>query len=133
MPKMDGFQFLTEIRKDDDLNSVPVIILTSKKLVSDEIKFLEERTSGIFFKENFDEKIFLERLDKILMKIKDAKKTTVVSSFKQEKIVEKPSIPPLHILLVEDNLMNQKFMSHILKRLGATFDIAIDGKDAIEK
>lgn len=133
MPKMDGFQFLTEIRKDDDLNSVPVIILTSKKLVSDEIKFLEERTSGIFFKENFDEKIFLERLDKILMKIKDAKKTAVVSSFKQEKIVEKPSIPPLHILLVEDNLMNQKFMSHILKRLGATFDIAIDGKDAIEK
>ncbi|MCR4417347.1 MAG: response regulator [Ignavibacteria bacterium] len=133
MPKMDGFQVLTEIRKDDDLVSVPVIILTSKKLLEDELKFLEERTSGIFFKESFDENVFLNRLDKILDKIKQAKSVSTVSTIKVEKAVEKPTIPPLHILLVEDNLMNQKFMSHILKRLGSTFDIAIDGKDAIEK
>lgn len=133
MPKLDGFQFLTEIRKDDDLISVPVIILTSKKLVDEEIKFLEAKTSGIFFKENFDESIFLNRLDKILERLKETKKQTTLSSIKVEKPPEKPSIPPLHILLVEDNLMNQKFMSHILKRLGATFEIAIDGKDAIEK
>ncbi len=133
MPKMDGFQVLTEIRKNDELSSVPVIILTSKKLLDEEIKFLEERTSGIFFKESFDENVFLNRLDKILDKIKEAKSATTVSSIKVEKPAEKPTIPPLHILLVEDNLMNQKFMSHILKRLGSTFDIAVDGRDAIEK
>lgn len=133
MPKMDGFQFLTEIRKDDDLTSIPVVILTSKKLVEEEIKFLEERTTSIFFKENFDQKTFLDGLDKILTRIKDSKKASVVSSIKVDKPVDKPAIPPLNVLLVEDNLMNQKFMSHILKRLGATFDIAIDGKDAIEK
>lgn len=133
MPKLDGFQFLTEIRKDDDLCSIPVVILTSKKLVDDEIKFLEERTSGVFLKESFDGKVFLSRLDKILQKVKEAKKSTTISSVKFKKVEEKPTIPPLHILLVEDNLMNQKFMSHILKRLGATFEIAIDGKEAIEK
>ncbi len=53
---------------------MPVIILTSKKLVDEEIKFLEERTSGIFFKESFDENTFLNRLDKILERVKDAKK-----------------------------------------------------------
>ena len=133
MPKMDGFQVLTEIRKDDDLMPVPVIILTSKKLLDEEIKFLEERTSGIFFKDTFDENTFLSRLDRILDRIKENKRASIVSTIKAEKPVEKPTIPPLHILLVEDNLMNQKFMSHILKRLGSTFDIAVDGKDAIEK
>jgi FOG: CheY-like receiver len=75
----------------------------------------------------------LNRLDRILDRIKESKKATTVSTIKAEKPVEKPTIPPLHILLVEDNLMNQKFMSHILKRLGSTFDIAVDGRDAIEK
>ena len=133
MPQMDGFEVLTEIRKDDELESIPVIILTSKKLLHDEIKFLEERTSGIFFKESFDENTFLKRLDKILDKIKEAKSASTVSVVKLEKPAEKPTIPSLHILLVEDNLMNQKFMTHILKRLGSTFDIAADGKEAIEK
>lgn len=102
-------------------------------MVEEEIKFLEERTTSIYFKENFDQKIFLDGLDKILRRIKDSKKVSVVTSIKIDKPVDKPAIPPLNILLVEDNLMNQKFMSHILRRLGATFDIAIDGKDAIEK
>ncbi len=133
MPVMDGFQFLSEIRKDGDFADVPVIILTSKKLVDEEINFLEEKTSGIFFKESFDEKQFLDRLDKIIERIRDSKKVSTITSFKIDKEIEKPTIPPLNILLVEDNLMNQKFMSHILKRLGATFEIAIDGKDAIEK
>lgn len=133
MPGMDGFQFLTEIRKDEDLSSVPVVILTSKKLLDDEIKFLEERATGIFLKESFEENVFLGHLDKILQRVGEAKKSSTISSVKTKKPEEKPAIPPLHVLLVEDNLMNQKFMSHILKRLGATFEIAIDGKDAIEK
>ena len=37
-----------------------------------------------------------------------------------------------HILLVEDNKANQKFMRIILKKLGFTFDIANDGLEAIE-
>ncbi len=37
-----------------------------------------------------------------------------------------------HILLVEDNKTNQKFMSIILKKLGLTFDIADDGLKAIK-
>ena len=38
-----------------------------------------------------------------------------------------------HILLVEDNKTNQKFMSVILSKLGLTFDIADDGLEAIDK
>ncbi len=37
------------------------------------------------------------------------------------------------VLLVEDNLSNQQFMSIVLKKLGFTFDIASDGIEAIEQ
>jgi CheY-like chemotaxis protein len=36
------------------------------------------------------------------------------------------------ILLVEDNLANQKFMSVLLKKLGLTFDIVSDGVEAVD-
>ncbi len=38
-----------------------------------------------------------------------------------------------HILLVEDNGTNQMFMKVLLKKLGNSFDIASNGKEAIEK
>ena len=37
-----------------------------------------------------------------------------------------------HILVVEDNKANQMFMKVILKKLGLTFDIANNGKEAVE-
>lgn len=37
------------------------------------------------------------------------------------------------ILVVEDNLMNQKFIIRLLKKLNINFELAEDGKEAIEK
>ena len=37
------------------------------------------------------------------------------------------------LLLVEDNTNNQKLMTHILKRMGVEFELALDGCDAIQK
>ena len=44
MPEMDGFEFLEEIRKDDELVDVPVVVLTAKMLTDEERAFLAERT-----------------------------------------------------------------------------------------
>jgi CheY-like chemotaxis protein len=44
MPEMDGFAFLEEIGRDEDLNQIPVVILTAKELTVDERAFLAERT-----------------------------------------------------------------------------------------
>lgn len=38
----------------------------------------------------------------------------------------------MHILLVEDNLMNQKLMLRILTKFGYTCDLAVNGKIATE-
>ncbi|RKO86925.1 hypothetical protein BDK51DRAFT_26566, partial [Blyttiomyces helicus] len=39
-----------------------------------------------------------------------------------------PALPPLKILLVEDNVINQKVAFHLLKKLGQTARIAANGK-----
>jgi CheY-like chemotaxis protein len=44
MPVMDGFAFLEELRKDEELIDVPVVVLTAKMLTDEERAFLAERT-----------------------------------------------------------------------------------------
>ena len=43
------------------------------------------------------------------------------------------SLPQLRVLVVEDNEINQRLLQHILNGWQVTFDIAANGKEAIEK
>jgi signal transduction histidine kinase/CheY-like chemotaxis protein len=43
----------------------------------------------------------------------------------------RPLSRPLRVLVVEDNPTNQRVAVHLLKKLGATADVAVDGVDAI--
>ena len=36
MPEMDGFEFLEELRKDEDLSTIPVVVVTAKELTEEE-------------------------------------------------------------------------------------------------
>lgn len=51
-----------------------------------------------------------------------------------EEVDETPplEIAPLHILVAEDNKVNQLLISEFLKRIGHTFDLTSDGKEAVE-
>jgi CheY-like chemotaxis protein len=44
MPEVDGFEFLERIRSDEQLASLPVVVLTAKDLTESERSFLAERT-----------------------------------------------------------------------------------------
>ena len=44
-----------------------------------------------------------------------------------------PTLSNLHILIAEDNEVNQKVISRILEKLGCTFDITQNGKEALAK
>ena len=43
-----------------------------------------------------------------------------------------PPLPPLRVLLVEDNLINQKVASRMLEKSGHTVVIANNGKEALD-
>ena len=50
MPELDGFEFLTELRRDPRSRNIPVIILTSKDLTNDERLRLSGRVESIIRK-----------------------------------------------------------------------------------
>jgi CheY-like chemotaxis protein len=41
MPKVDGLEVLKQVRKDDKLRNIPIVVLTSSKMESDLIKSYE--------------------------------------------------------------------------------------------
>ncbi len=58
--------------------------------------------------------------------------TEIKTDVKISQVIE-PQSRPLSVLLVEDNLLNQKFASATLRKQGHKIDIAENGKTAIEK
>ncbi|MCC5845310.1 MAG: response regulator [Verrucomicrobia bacterium] len=46
---------------------------------------------------------------------------------------DETALPKAHLLIVEDNLVNQKVASQYLTRLGLTHELANNGKEALEK
>ncbi|RKO95802.1 CheY-like protein, partial [Caulochytrium protostelioides] len=41
--------------------------------------------------------------------------------------------PPISVLIAEDNMINQKILSHFLKKKGITNTVASNGKQAVDK
>lgn len=51
---------------------------------------------------------------------------------KVRQLMPKVELPPLHILLVEDNPMNQRLTIRLLEKMGHTLAIANNGREALE-
>jgi CheY-like chemotaxis protein len=50
MPVMDGFEFLDKIMDIEEYHDIPIIVITAKTLSSEELIFLNSRTSGVLQK-----------------------------------------------------------------------------------
>lgn len=67
MPEMDGFAVIREMQKNEKWRMIPVIIVTSKDLTSDERMLLMQSSKGILQKGSYTRK---ELIDSICSKVK---------------------------------------------------------------
>jgi CheY-like chemotaxis protein/anti-sigma regulatory factor (Ser/Thr protein kinase) len=65
MPYMDGFEFLEELRRNEQWHSIPVIVITSKELDSDDLKRLNGSVAKIFAKHSYSYADLLQTLHRV--------------------------------------------------------------------
>ncbi|MEA3454979.1 MAG: ATP-binding protein [Campylobacterota bacterium] len=104
----------------------------------DEIKQFLDFDTKIVVMTTIDQKRDLKRyssqIDRILYKPINFTKTLMVLGDKEDpsESRQKITFDNLHILVAEDNLINQKLILNVLNRLGVTVSIANNGKEAFE-
>lgn len=127
MPEMDGVALAKEIRRIPQSSSLPLIMLTS-------LGHRDDDTGDVVFAAFLTKPIKPSLLYDVLINVIAGKTVSDRSrSAKQSRI--DPTLArrmPLKILLVEDNLVNQKVATRILERMGYRADIASNGLEAID-
>ncbi|MFN8576788.1 MAG: response regulator [Candidatus Sericytochromatia bacterium] len=124
MPELSGLDLINKIRKEYDLKQLPILVLSS---IDFNYKNYKELINSYILKP-----VRNSQLQKYLLNIfsEDFDKNKVIVSEKLDLLAHKY---PLNILVAEDNLVNQKFISKLMEKLGYIIDIASNGNEAFVK
>ena len=134
MPVMDGMTLAIEIRKEFTPEKLPLVMLTSlgRQQLSEADLFSAYLTKPVKTSHLFEclIEIFSTNQQKTLSEVPTQINVLETHLKTQPKTIQPNA--PLRLLLVEDNLTNQKVATLLLKRMGYTAKIANNGLEAVE-
>jgi len=67
MPEMDGFEFITRLRRHQTLKTIPVIVLTAKDMTQADRTYLTDSVNAIFQKGSYDRDDLSTQLQELLI------------------------------------------------------------------
>jgi CheY-like chemotaxis protein/HPt (histidine-containing phosphotransfer) domain-containing protein len=127
LPDMDGFSVADEIRKQPTARQIPMLLLSSVRLRSDETKTVASGVS-IFIHKPLRPAQLLDALCHALgiqlQREKKAPLTPVLDASFATRL-------PLRLLLADDNTINQKVGQRVLQKLGYCADLADNGLEVL--
>jgi two-component system sensor histidine kinase/response regulator len=128
MPDVDGFAFVEQIKRDTQTVQPAIIMLTSAGRRGDSVR-CRELGIAAYLTKPVGQSELLNAIIQVL-----AAKPIVVT---QTPLITLHSIREqkggLHILLAEDNRVNQAVVRGVLGKRGHRIEIANDGREALEK
>jgi len=142
MPEMDGIMLAREIKQDPSLADTPRILLSSYLFTREDHRAMDETLFAAVLSKPTRQSYLFNTLVRVLQESRP-----VVAAKQQAQQDESaatpsdssatPSSTPRpagrgHLLLAEDNPVNQKVALYHLERLGYTCDVVGDGKQAVE-
>lgn len=127
MPGMDGVTLAKQIRLLPDCQQLPLILLTS--MGSSENKVTNEVQWAATLHKPIKQSQLLDILMHVCRGELESRRVFTPLPSQFENIA---SIAPLRILIAEDNIVNQKVITNILKRLGYRADVVANGLEVIE-
>jgi PAS domain S-box-containing protein len=131
MPDTDGFMLAEMIRNRPELLSSTLMMLTSGGQLGDVARCRSVGISAYLIKPVTQSDLF----DKIVH-VLDRRNVTHPNATESPAIASVPRIPltqtPMRVLLVEDNIVNQRLAIRLLEKRGHTFALAGNGIEALE-
>jgi len=130
MPGMDGFMFVEQLRKRQDLNQSTIMMLTSGGRDGD-IERCQSLGIASHLTKPVKEADLLSEVTRVLSESRPKpEENPSIASLSQA--IEANRQPRAHILLAEDNLVNQKYAKTLLTRWGHDVTIAQNGFEAVK-
>ena len=132
MPEKDGMTALAEIKQNDKVKDVHVIILTSMGHRGDAGKLTSLGCDGYLVKP-----VKKDHLKEMILTVLGQKPNEVTLKTPTGPLVTSHTISErrrklVHILLAEDNAINQKLAVNLLQKSGYSVDVVDNGKMAVE-
>ncbi len=136
MPNMSGDRLGEKIKKHPLLNSTLMVMLSSSADRGDALK-MEALGFSAFLTKPIKRDMLFDCLRTVLGISKTAtghQKRPLITRYKIEEIkdAQQLQIPPMQILLAEDNKVNQKVAQKLLEKMGHAVTIASDGQQAVD-
>ncbi len=124
MPGLDGINLIWEVKRDNSLKAPPrMVLLTEQGREDARLRAENAMLDGFLFKP-VSAPLLLDLLVKIFSVEGDQPK--------HPEQITLPHFTGLHVLLVEDNEINQMIASELLHAVGVTVEIANNGKIAVD-
>ncbi|MBX3359498.1 MAG: response regulator [Phycisphaeraceae bacterium] len=127
MPEMDGFGLAKAVRSRSAGGDLPILLLTSSASPGDNARCAELGIAVRLLKP-VKQSLLLDNLMRIL-----SGATRLDSEQARPAAAQHGDVPPLRILLAEDNAVNQKFAVRLLTRAGHSIVLAETGRRAVEQ
>ncbi len=127
MPEMDGFTLAERIKENPELAGATIMMLTSIGRLGDAARCRELGIAAYLVKPIRQSDL----LDAILMAlgkpVREAERPSLVTRHSLREARQK-----WHILLAEDNAVNQELVTRLLEKRGHTVVVARNGKEAVK-
>jgi len=127
MPGMDGLMLAAEIRKLSHLSAMPLVLLTSMGVKTDNPQFSKAGFATCLTKPVKPVQLY-ESLIRVVGGNKPAARKNAVPNKLDPSLASRL---PLRILLVDDNVINQKVALRLVQQMGYKPDLAGNGVEAL--
>ena len=135
MPNMDGVQLAQAIQADHELTGLSLVLLTSVGQKGDANHFHNAGFAAYLSKPVHSETL-RQTLASVLGMSREGGEAPLITRYQLaesgSEVAKNPHFSG-RILLAEDVLANQKVASSMLKQLGVEVDIAVNGKEAVDR
>ncbi|MDH3394336.1 MAG: response regulator, partial [Desulfobulbaceae bacterium] len=129
MPEMDGFTVAELINGDPRLTSLMVMMLTSDNR-NDHLTRARELGLDAYLTKPIARNDLHETLTTLICE--KLRGTSTACPEQQENAPTTATLPPLHILLAEDDQLSEKMTVHFLKKAGHEVVVARTGREVLE-